>query len=236
MLTNRGATFAVINAVPRSKENQVATVAVLLGRYGQTYADEIGIRIEKNTPAPLFQLLCSALLLGSRIRSQNAVEASRALFAAGLTTPRKMAQASWQERVDVLTSQGYKRYDESASRMLGDSANLVIDEYKGDLRRLREAAEYDREREKTLLQAFPGIGDVSADIFLREIQATWHEVFPYADARVRAAARRLGLTDSPSALASLTSHKDFPRLAAALIRIDLGAGYEEIQEKFQAAV
>src|ERR671934_2577698 len=112
----------------------------LLEERGRTFVDDAGIKLEKNTPAVLFQHLFMSLLLSARISAGNALEATRALIEAGLTTPRKMAAATWQQRVDVITWHGYKRYDERTSTMLGETAALVLDKYQGDLRKLRAAA------------------------------------------------------------------------------------------------
>jgi endonuclease III len=205
-----------------------AIVRALLDEYGRSYAHEAGIRIERGTPAVLFQLLVLALLLSAPIPASKASEAAKALVDAKLTTPRKMLEASWQARVDVITWHGYKRYDEKTSTMLGQTAQLLLDEYAGDLRKLREAANYEVAREHALLQAFKGIGPVGADIFLREVQGVWEEVYPFADARVRAAAERLGLPADARALSKLVPRAEFPRLASALIRTSLahehGAG------------
>lgn len=201
----------------------------LLSRYGETWAHELGIRVYKNTPAPLFQLLTAALLLSARIAAGNAVRATRALIEAGLTTPEKMAAASWQERVDVITWHGYKRYDERTATMLGQTAELLLDRYRGDLRRLREAAGQDPAQERRLLMEFKGIGEVGADIFLREVQVAWGEVYPWADERVLRAARRLGLGRDARALSRLVDRRRYPALVAGLIRVDLEDGFEEVR-------
>ncbi len=203
-------------------------VKVLLDEYGRTVAEELRIPVAKNTPAPLFQLLYAALLLSARIPADNAIRAARALIEAGLTTPQKMAEATWQQRVDVITWHGYKRYDERTSTMLGQTAEHLLEAYGGDLRRLREAAERDPARERKLLTEFKGIGNIGADIFLREVQVVWDEVYPYADARVLKAGQRLNLGDSPQALARHVSRSDFARFAAALLRVDLGNAYDQI--------
>jgi endonuclease III len=209
----------------RSQREIARTV---LEEYGRTYASETGIRLA-NSPAPLFQLLVASLLLSARISADNAIEAARALKKAKLTTPRKMAEASWQDRVDVITWHGYKRYDERTSTMLGDTAEMVLERYGGDLRRLREEAERDPEEEHRLLQRFKGIGKVGADIFLREVQSVWDEAYPWADARVTAAARKVGLGRDARSLARLVSRKDFPRLVAGLVRVDLARAHEEVK-------
>jgi endonuclease III len=207
--------------------DQKQLVRALLHRYGTTYAPEIGIRLQ-NKSAPLFQLLYSALLLSARIPAENAVQAAKALIEAGLTTPEEMAQASWQDRVDVITWHGYKRYDERTSTMLGKTSELLIQKYSGDLRKLRQEAGRNVKREQLLLQQFNGIGPVGADIFLREVQPVWNEVYPYADGRVIEAARRMKLGTSAQALSKLVPRRDFTRFVAALIRIKLKKNYDEI--------
>ena len=56
-------------------------------------------------------------------------------------TPKAMLEASWQDRVDALGRAHYKRYDESTATALGDGALLLLDEYAGDLRKLRDRAD-----------------------------------------------------------------------------------------------
>lgn len=205
-------------------------VEALLDGWGRTMAQRLRIPVRKNTPAPLFQLLYASLLASARIPAENAMRATRALIDAGLTTPQKMAEATWQERVDVITWHGYKRYDERTATMLGDTAQHVLDAYRGDLRRLRDAADRDPGREKKLLTAFSGIGGTGADIFLREVQVVWGELYPYADARVLKSARRLELGDSPEDLARHVARSDFARFAAALLWVDLDNAYEAVLE------
>jgi endonuclease III len=204
--------------------------AALLAGPGRTYAEEAGISL-RDTPAPLFQLLYTALLLSARISAGLAVQAARALREAGYTTPEKMADATWQDRVDVLTAHGYKRYDESTSRFLGATSALLLERYGGDLRKLRAEADGDVGAMHTALKAFKGIGDVGANIFLREVQGVWREVHPFADALVLRAAGRLGLPEGADELAGLVTPADFPRFVSALVRIDLEDAYDEVRAR-----
>ena len=128
-------------------------------------------------PTALFQWLCASLLFSARIRADAAL---RALFEAGLTTPETMASATWRS-APILNRSGYARYDESTSRMLGETSRMLLDRYQGDLRKLREAAGRDPQEERRLLEEFKGIGDVGADIFMREVQLVWDELYPFAD-------------------------------------------------------
>ena len=198
-------------------------VRVLLDRAGTTYADEAGIRL-RDTPAPLYQLLVLTVLLSARIRADIGVAATRELLAAGYTTPKAMLATSWQDRVDALGRGGYRRYDERTATQLGDGARLVRDVYGGDLRRLRSVADGDSPRVRELLQEFPGIGPVGADIFCREVQGLWPELRPTLDERARDAAGDLGLPRDPGRLADLVPGAELPGLAAALVRVSLDKG------------
>lgn len=204
-------------------------VAALVERHGRTYASEAGIDLRSNTPSPLFRLLCLSLLLSARIDSRIAVRATRGLAAAGWTTPRKLASASWAERVDVLDQAGYARYDERTSTMLGATSELLIERYRGDLRALRDEADRDPDTERRLLRQFSGIGEVGAAIFAREVQVVWEEVYPFADRRALEVADRLGLGPDVASLRRITDGADHLTLVvAALVRCSLAGDADEI--------
>ncbi len=206
-----------------------AITEALLARHGRTWASELRIPLERNTPSPLFRWLCFSLLASARIRSDVAVAATRALADHGWTTARKMAGATWRQRTDVLNHAGYARYDESTSRMLGATAELLLDHYGGDLRKLRERAGHDASRERQLLKQCKGIGEVGASIFMREAQAVWDELYPFADKLALKAASRLDLGDDARTLARRVERRDFPRLVAALVRTDKARDYDAIR-------
>ncbi|MFD7708304.1 endonuclease [Streptomyces sp. NPDC059785] len=209
-----------MSAARRSDDEQRRLVGELVAAHGQTYAEEAGIKLG-NTPQPLYQTLVLALLLSARIRASVAVAAARALFGAGLRTPHRMEEASWQERVDALGEGGYRRYDERTATQLGEGAELVRQEWHGDLRRLRDEADGDPDRLGELLQKVPGIGPAGAGIFLREVQRVWPEAAPHLDEKALAGARRLGLPDDPDRLRKLAGDTEPAVLAAALIRAAL---------------
>ncbi|MER7106838.1 endonuclease [Streptomyces sp. NPDC000229] len=204
----------------RAHSDSGTTVRALLDKEGRTYAEAAGIRL-KDTPQPLYQLLVLAHLLSARIRADTAVAAARALFAAGMRDARHMRDATWQQRVDALGEGGYRRYDERTSTQLGKAAELVVDTYGGDLRRLRDKAGGDVRELRTLLQEVPGIGPAGADIFVREVQGVWPEVAPYLGEKALEGARRLSLPADPETLARLVGKEELPALAAALVRAAL---------------
>lgn len=200
-----------------SRKDQVLE---LLDRYGTTYADEAGITL-RDKPAPLYQLLVLTVLFSVRISAGIAVAAARELFRAGWRTPPALLGSTWQQRVDALGRGGYKRYDESTATYLADGARLLVDRYRGDLRRLRDEAGNDPDAIRERLTEFPRIGPVGAEIFCREAQAVWPGLRPSFDRKALAAAQDAGLPADAEALADLVPAKDLSRLAAALVRRSL---------------
>ncbi|MET0426406.1 MAG: hypothetical protein ABW046_21230 [Actinoplanes sp.] len=194
------------------------TVAVLLEQQGRTFAEEAGVRLT-DEPGPLYQLLVLVTLLSARITSTVAVAAAVELFAAGYRTPRAMLDASWQNRVDALGRGHYRRYDFRTATMLGEGAQLCLDRWQGDLRRLHEEAGSDPDGLRELVTAFPGIGPTGAGIFLREVQAVWKDISPYADSKVIKGAELLGLPTSADGLAALTTPDRTTALMSALVRV-----------------
>ncbi|WP_293989104.1 hypothetical protein [Streptomyces sp.] len=143
-----------------------ARADALLTGHGQTYAREAGVKL-RDTPQPLYQLLVLAHLLSARIRASVATDAAHALFDDGMRIPKRMSEATWQQRVDALGKGHYRRYDERTATQLGEAADQLLERYGGDLRKLREAAAGDVEECKRLLRELPGIG-----AFLRRVDCS----------------------------------------------------------------
>ncbi|MFE1096964.1 hypothetical protein [Streptomyces smyrnaeus] len=196
-------------------DQQQALVRELLKRHGRTYADEAGITL-RDTPQPLYQLLVLSLLLSARIRSDIAVASARALAKAGMKDPKRMAQATWQQRVDALGEGGYRRYDERTATQLGRGAELLLDRWGGDVRRMRKDGDVEG-----ALREVPGIGPMGVSIFLREAQAVWPEYQPYLDDKALQGAERLGLPKSAQKLAGMVRKDELAPLAAGLVRVAL---------------
>jgi len=207
-----------------------ALAKAVLKRYPRSFAEEMHIDLGRNTPAPLYRWLIASLLFSARIATHQAESAAEALFAKGWCTPRKMADTEWEERVKVLNRAGYARYDESTARYIEDTTRLLLDKYGGDLRKLRKAGEHQPDKERRLIKEFKGIGDVGADIFFREVQLAWDELYPFADRKALEAAKDLGLGDSAEVLAGLIDKKrDLPRLLSGLVRVSLAREADRIR-------
>ncbi|MHA6798313.1 endonuclease [Bounagaea algeriensis] len=192
------------------------TARALLDRAGTTYAAEAGIKL-RDQPSPLYRLLVLSVLLSTRIKAEIALSAARELRA--YSTPQKMLDASWQDRVDALGRGHYVRYDESTASALGDGAQLLLDEHRGDLRKLRAKADGNVDALRERLREVPRLGPVGVDIFCREAQAVWPELRPYFDKKSRNGAERIGLPTDSEKLAELVAEDELAHLAAALVRV-----------------
>ncbi|MBP2364697.1 endonuclease [Pseudonocardia parietis] len=210
-----------------------ATVAALLDRAGTTYAAEAGITL-KDTPAPLYRLLVLGTLLSTRVQASLAVAAARELADAGMGTPEKMRDATWQQRVDAMDRAHYTRVDEQMATALGEGAQQLLDDYAGDLRKLRDRADRDPDRIRELLTAFPRLGPTGASIVTRELQAVWPELRPSLDGKALDGAKRIGLPAEPGELVRLVDDEDLAKFAAALTRVGLDKKLgEEVLETIQ---
>lgn len=195
-------------------------VADLLERHGTTYAAAAGITL-RDKPSPLWQLLVLSMLSATRISADTAVSAARELFSSGWRTAERMRDSTWQQRVDALGRGGYRRYDESTATQLEKCAVHLLEEYGGDLRRIRPADHAGVPDLIDALTGFPRIGPTGARIFCREVQGVWPAVAPFFDDRAIRAAGRLGLPTDSEELAALVPRARLADLAAALVRADL---------------
>ncbi|MEU6132022.1 endonuclease [Saccharopolyspora sp. NPDC047091] len=198
-----------------------STARALVREAGTTYAEQAGIALA-DKPSPLYRLLVLSVLLSTRIKAEIAVSAAREL--GEFPTAERMRDATWQQRVDALGRGHYVRYDESTATALGRGAELVLDRYRGDLRRMRAAADGDPAEVQRLLREVPSLGPVGAHIFCREAQAVWPELRPHFDQKALSGAEKAGLPADAHRLAELVPADDCARFSAALVRITLEKG------------
>ena len=193
--------------------------SAVLDRYGPTFSDEAGIRLA-DAPAR-----CSSCSSSPNCSPPASVRASpsprRRVAEAGWTTPRRMRDAP--ARGDRRTGPGrIPPLRRAHGHALREMAELVLERYGGDLRRLAEAAE----RTSSGRRAGPGgegIGPTGAAVFLREVQAVWPWVRPFLDARARRAPGEPACPTTPRGSRGLVPPDELARFAAGLVRVSLGA-------------
>ncbi|MDQ4131528.1 MAG: hypothetical protein M3133_11170 [Actinomycetota bacterium] len=215
-------------------EDRWRMIRKLLEMHGRGFAGELGIRVTNN-PARLFGLLVLSIL-SQQSDPRKAASAARALFDRGWTTPQELVVTDEGERAEILRSGGYPADAQEAARALGDSAGMLVERYEGDLREMRSEAEGDRERLRGLLSDLPGMSDAGTGVFLRDVQAVWQEIAPFADPRALAAAKRLDLATSAEELLELVRAGGAEKLAwvvGSLALVDLEQEYDEVRRRMR---
>ncbi|MDO8140146.1 MAG: hypothetical protein Q6358_01485 [Candidatus Brocadiales bacterium] len=128
----------------------------------------------------------------------------------------------------ILDDGGYARYDFSTATKLLEITKDLIKVYNGDLNKLHEMADDEDDLEDLLKGLGKGIGDVTVNIFLRELRYIWEKANPVPSELVMLAARNLGFirqTEEPlSALKKVWSlnkipGKDFCDFEAVLLKL-----------------
>jgi len=204
------------------------TVEKLMAALAGRFSSEIGIDLLKGSSQEIFKWFLASKLYGARISSRSAARTYKEFKQRGVITPEKILETGWNGLVKILDDGGYVRYDYStATKLLGITKELRT-EYKGDLNRLHQEAMDTRDLEKRLKALGKGIGEVTANIFLRELRTIWSKAKPELSELVKLAARNLGLIkpkkETLEALEQVWSvqkipAKDFCDFEAALIRL-----------------
>ena len=203
----------------------------LVGSVGGRYSAELGIDLAGGESGEVYKWFLAALLFGARISEAIAAHAYREFERAQLLTPEKILAAGWDRLVRVLDRGGYVRYDFKTATKLLDINRALMQQYQGDLNRLHAACRDEAELERRLKALGKGIGEVTVNIFLRELRGIWRLAAPLPSERAIRSARTLrfvprGLQDRMRILDMLQARwraerrkaKEFPEFEAALVR------------------
>jgi hypothetical protein len=206
-------------------------VTRLVQTIGGTFSCELGIHLARRKPSEIFKWFLASIFFGARISKTIAVRTYREFENEGLVDPRKIVLRGWNGLTVVLDRGGYVRYDFKTATKLLDVSRALLEEYGGNLNRLHAIASDPRDVERRLKALGKGIGDVTVDIFLRELRGIWPKAEPLPSDRVLTAAKNLGLipeakADRRDALQLLkekwreqgNSPKGFADFEAALVR------------------
>lgn len=148
-------------------------------KYGKKYSERLGIKLEEEP----FKWFLAAVLFGAPIREENAIKTYKIFERNGLTEPEKILEAGWDTLVFYLDEGGYTRYDfKTADKLLEACRNIIK---KGGIKKILKEKDLRKE-----LKLAKGIGDVTIDIFLREMGMP-HKISKYA----LMAAKNHGLLD-----------------------------------------
>jgi hypothetical protein len=189
------------------------------------YAEELGIDLASGREQDYFRWFLASLLYGGRISETIARRTYQSFCRHGLTSPRRVIAAGWDFLVNpVMREGGYVRYDgRKSEQILRDCATLLT-RYGGRLSRLHQAARNPSDLEARL-DAFYGVGPVTANIFLRELRPFWSKADPTPLPAVLAQAKTLGIALGRQPRKTLS----FARIEAGLIRLSHGRRSGRVQ-------
>ena len=160
----------------RTKQRNI--VAMLMKHVPGQFSVELGLDLQQRHPRDLFLWFLGSLLYGTRI-SGTIVRRTHAEFVRrGLTTPEGLRQAGWDRLVEMLDAGGYVRYDFKTATKLLEVMGSLLERYGGDLNQVHLAAKDKGDLQARLRGLGKGIGEVTVQIFLRELRDLWPKAQP----------------------------------------------------------
>jgi endonuclease III len=215
-----------------SRARRETAVKDLMQKLGGRFSVALGIGLSSHDPGELFKWFFASILFGARISEVIVIHTYREFEKAGVLSPHAILKTGWDGLVEILDRGGYVRYDfKTATKML-EVSKAVLDRYNGDLNLAHANASDPRDLEERLKAIGKGIGEVTVNIFLREMRGIWQKAEPLPSELVVMAARNrgiipAGLKDREKVLWLLKKKwadegmkmKDFPDFEAALLRL-----------------
>lgn len=198
-------------------------VSVLGGRFSA----ELGIDVDAGD-AEVERWFLAATLFGARISASVAERTFRVLSEAGLARIGQARHVPWDDLVALLDEGGYARYDYRTAVRLQDLSKIIGERYDAQVAVI--GSRYTNYPDlASALDALPGWGPTTIQLFLRELRGVWAGAQPPLDDRAGFAARHLGLAGRRAGdpdlaeLAELASEcgLDLRDLESGLVRLAL---------------
>ena len=137
------------------------------------YAEELGIDLSSKQEAEYFKWFLACLLFGKPIQQEVAKRTYFEFVNDGLTNPDAIIQAGWDKLVEILDKGHYVRFDYSTATKLLDVCRALKEKYGTITNLLKQGQSMDELSSR--LQEFKGIGQKTAEIFLRDIRPVFLE-------------------------------------------------------------
>lgn len=204
---------------------------MLMERVPGRFSWELGLSLERQCPGDLFLWFLASVLYGTRISGTIVRRTFQEFVRRRITTPEKVRETGWDGLVEVLDAGGYARYDFKTATKLLDVMRRLQEQYQGDLRLVHRLATDKRDLERRLRALGKGIGELSVQIFLRELRDIWPKADPALSFLAVLAAEHLRLVEteapSPASVGDLRGlwrrarcpGKTFADFEAALVRL-----------------
>ena len=200
-------------------------------KYPGRFSAELGIDLSSGQPREIFKWFLASVLFGACISESTVEKTFREFDARGVVSPETILHTGWDGLVAILDAGGYVRYDFKTATKLLDMCRSLTEDYHADLVNLHTASTDPRALEQRLKTLAKGIGEVTVNIFLREMRGIWKKANPLPSDLVVMASKERGLVpktvkDRTRVLRLLMDawkkagrkKKDFPDFEAALVR------------------
>lgn len=206
---------------------KASLIKKLIDTMGGRFSRELGIDLSRADSSQIFKWFLASKLFGARISTSIAGKTYREFERRGVTAPGKILEAGWDGLVSILDDGGYARYDFSTATKLLEIMEDLERDYGGDLNILHALARDEKDLENRLKALGKGIGDVTVNIFLRELRYVWEKARPEPSDLVQLAAKHLGLARHGGSLDEIEkvwmenkiTGVDFCDFEAALLRL-----------------
>lgn len=203
---------------------------LLIENFGRKYSEILGIDLESRKEEEIFKWFLASMLFGAPIKEAAAIKTYECFRKYNVLTPKRILETGWDGLVRILDEGSYTRYDfKTADKLLTVMKNLV-EKYEGKVSKIHEKASGPIVLEAELKNLGKGVGDVTVNIFLRELRGIWEKAKPNPTRLVILAAKNVGIVgeETPQeALRSLeafwaenkVADKSFINFESALLRL-----------------
>jgi hypothetical protein len=168
-------------------------ITTLIENLGKRFSTSLGIDLLSSDSSEIFKWFLASILFGARISESIVVKTYKKFQEEGISSAQKILNTGWDGLVRILDDGGYVRYDFKTATKLLEIMGTVQNEYNGDLNQLHQEAKDSFDLENRLKNLGKGIGDVTVNIFLRELREIWNKADPYPGELVILSANNLGL-------------------------------------------
>jgi hypothetical protein len=212
--------------VARPGRDSIPLARRLVDNTGGRYSTELGVDVDRGD-GEVERWFLAATLFGTRISAAIAERTFRVLDGSGLIRIAQARHIPWEDLVAMLDAGGYTRYDFRTANRLHALSDLVDARYGGVIAEIgRRFPTYPELR--AALDALPGWGPVTIELFLRELRGVWPGATPPLDGRAVDAARHIGLLpahtiDALGAMSAVSGDAglDVRDLESGLVRLTL---------------
>ncbi|KPL05539.1 MAG: hypothetical protein AMJ73_00325 [candidate division Zixibacteria bacterium SM1_73] len=173
--------------------SQGQMIKTLLKNLGQRFSSSLGIDLSSADSEEVLKWFFASILFGARISETIVINTYRQFEKENVLSAQKIVDTGWDGLVRILDDGGYVRYDFKTATKLLEIMRTLVELYQGDLNKLHLEAKDSSDLEKKLKNLGKGIGDVTVNIFLRELRGTWQKADPLPSDLVILSARNLKL-------------------------------------------